>query len=47
VRSLYKKWHVSVLQRKGTVSCKGSDRGKVAELLMTRKFEMEKAKTIS
>lgn len=43
VRSLYKKWHVSVLQRKGTVSCKGSDRGKVAELLMIRKFEMEGA----
>jgi DNA adenine methylase len=43
VRSLYKDWDISVLQRKGTVSCKGSNRGKVAELLMTRKFEMEGA----
>lgn len=43
VRSLYKKWDVFILHRKGTVSCKGSDRGKVAELLMTKKFEMEDA----
>ena len=41
VRSLYQDWEISILHRKGTVSCKGSDRGKVAELLMTRKFEME------
>lgn len=36
VRSLYKGWEHVVLQRRGTVNSDGSDRGKVAELLMIR-----------
>ena len=36
VRSLYKDWDISVLHRRGTMSCKGGDRGKVAELIMSR-----------
>ena len=36
VRSLYKDWNISILHRKGTMSCKGSDRGKVSELIISR-----------
>jgi DNA adenine methylase len=36
VRNLYRDWDITELRRKGTMSCKGGDRGKVAELLMTK-----------
>ena len=36
VRSLYKDWNISILHRKGTMSCNGRNRGKVAELIMSR-----------
>jgi DNA adenine methylase len=36
IRDLYRDWDITELRRKGTMNCKGGDRGKVAELLMTK-----------
>lgn len=36
IRNLYRYWNITELRRKGTMSCKGCDRGKVAELLMSK-----------
>jgi DNA adenine methylase len=36
VQNLYRDWNITELRRKGTMSCKGSDRGKVTELLITK-----------